>query len=227
MGEERRTTTEDKSQSQQTTVAPTAEETEFNKMALERQRAFQPWAMKLDETGAARMSELLGGEPMPGYLGKLPGGISPELTSEMAGRAIEDITPSFQKSGILDSGTAASISARTAGDIRLGSAEFNLQNLLQLLNLGVGGQAQVQQGTSVAGGTLSSALAGLRSTSTTGTSQGTSVFAYNPFQESFKSGLGGTLSGSTFMGALGGGLGTALGTSSKRYKKDIRPWVKH
>jgi len=227
MGEERQTTTTDSTQGQTVTPTATAEETEFNKLALERQRAAQPGLLSLDEQGMGLVSKLLAGEDLPGYLGGLPGGISPEVTSEMAGRAVEDIAPSFQKSGILDSGTAASISARTAGDIRLGSAEFNLQNLLQLLNLGVGGQAQVQQGTSVAGGTLSSALAGLRSTSTTGTSQGTSVFAYNPFQESFKSGLGGTLSGSTFMGALGGGLGTALGTSSKRYKKDIRPWVKH
>lgn len=95
--------------------------------------------------------------------------------------------PSFQAGGILNSGSAASISARTAGDIYRNSAQFNLQNLMQLLNLGVGGQALPLQLGIETGQQLGGRLAGLR----TGTSSGnTTTLGMNPFMKSFQTSAG-------------------------------------
>ena len=99
--------------------------------------------------------------------------------------------PQFQAMGLpIESGVAQSIAGRTAGDIRRGVAEtnigrqmgakqfnieteasrqgFNMGQLLNLLNLAVGGQAQIQQPILSGGATLSQQLAGLRSISGTG-----------------------------------------------------------
>jgi hypothetical protein len=65
----------------------------------------------------------------------------------------------------------------------------NLNNLLNLINLAVGGQAQIQQPVISMGATLGQRLAGLSTINQTGTSTTTK----NPFLESFYTSLGSTL----------------------------------
>lgn len=152
------------------------------------------------------VNQLLTGQALPGYLKGLPGAITPELTSELSQEAVRDIMPSFQSSGIIDSGVAASIAGRTAGDIRRGSAEFNIGNLLNLLNLAVGGQAQVQQPMLATSGQLGGRLAGLRSINSSGTS---TTYGMNPFvkslQQSMGTSLGSNFSGPSWLSAARGG----------------------
>lgn len=157
------------SSSQNTQWTPTPEETELNKLYLSQMKEMDPLTRQLNQAGGSAVLNLLQGKELPGYLGKLSGGITEEMTADIANRSIKDIQPFFGQAGLLDSGVNAQISSRTAGDVRRASAEFNINNLMQLLNVGVGGQASVVGTTQQTGNTLSSALAGLRSSNTTGT----------------------------------------------------------
>jgi len=73
----------------------------------------------------------------------------------------------------------------------------NLNTLLNLLNLAVGGQAQIQRPVIAEGQALGQRLAGLR------TQTGTQTQSRNPFQEAFFSSLGSTLGSPQF--SAGGG----------------------
>ena len=196
MGSEKETvkTETQTQQTQQATATP--EETALNKLTLERAQAAQPGQLELQKNMLNLVNALALGQDFPGYLSGLPGGISPEMTTDISRQAISDIRPSFQVGGILDSGVAAAISGRVAGDVRRASAEFNIGNLLNLLNLAVGGQAQVQQPLLAQTAGLGAQLAGLRQVSTTrtGTGTGTQTTA-NPFLQNFQSSLGQTFGG--------------------------------
>ena len=146
---------------------PTAEETALNQLQLGREQYLDPQIRQVQSQGLTLANQLLSGsENLPGFLGALPGGISPEMTQDIANQAIRDIQPQFQKYGLLDSGTNVAASARVAGDIRRSSEEFNIGNRLNLLNLALGGQAQVQQPQLGYSSLLSQRLAGLGTTST-------------------------------------------------------------
>lgn len=140
---------------------------------------------------------LLQGQGLPGYLNQLPGGISGDVTDSIVNQSLKDIAPQFQSAGILDSGTAAQISSRNASDIRTNAAQFNLQNLMQLLNLAVGGQAQVQAPIMQQTSMLGSQLAGLRSVNQIGSSSQTTM-GMNPFVKSFQQSAGKTLGSPQF-----------------------------
>ena len=71
-----------------------------------------------------------------------------------------------------------------------------------MLNLGVGGQAQIQSPLLQQSGQLGSQLAGLRSTTQTQTSM-------NPFLKSFQTSLGNTLGSPTF--GFGQGKNSGIG----------------
>jgi len=198
-------TTQAQETTQTTTPQPTAQETELSQLELERQRAVQQPLIETQQQGLGLINALLtGSTELPGFFGEIGRGISPEVTGDIVQESLRDITPSFQSQGILDSGTRASISARTAGDIRRGSAEFNLGNKLNLLNLALSGQAQVQQPLMAQSQLLSSRLAGLRPVTSTGTGSST-LTQMNPFMKSFQQGLG-----SGFGGKIGGGLAGGL-----------------
>lgn len=197
MGKEKATTTNVVNQS--TTPTPTAEETRLNQLDLQTREANQQGVTDIQRNSLNLGNLLLTGQQLPGYLQTLPGGISPEVTQSIVDQSLRDIRPGFQQGGILDSGVAASISARTAGDIRRGSAEFNLNNLQQLLNLAVGGQAQIQQPILAQSQALGGRLAGLRSTNQTGNSTTTSL-SMNPFLKSFSQGAGQSLGKGVFFG---------------------------
>lgn len=196
MGSKRSTDTSS-SQTQSTQYTPTAEETEFNKLQLAQAQEFDPIQRELNRRGGNLINQLLAGEPnLPGFLSKLPAGISPEVTQGLVNESLRDINAQLAASGagtFMDSGVAQSIGARTSGDIRRASEEFNIGTLFNLLNLGVGGQAQVQQPALATGSMLSQRLAGLRGVTQTGTMTSRSTMRFNPFMESFQSSLGSTL----------------------------------
>jgi len=174
---------------QTTTPTPTAEETALNKLQLEQAQQAQPGVLQANQSSLNLINQLLTGQALPGYLNTLPGGISPDVTQGIVNQSLRDVGSNMNFQGILDSGTAASIGARTAGDIRLSAEEFNLQNLMQLMNLASGQAAQNQQ---IQGGTvnaLGQRLAGLRPINQMGSVSNTQT-SMNPFLKSFQQGMG-------------------------------------
>ena len=181
-------------QTSQSTPQATPEERRLNQLAIERQEILQGPQTEAQLAGLDLVRQLLTGqEPVPGFFQEMSQGISPEVTQDITRQAIKDISPQFQRAGILDSGVAASIAGRTAGDIRRATAEFNLGNKFNLLNLALSGQAQVQQPLLAQSQILSSRLAGLRPVTTAGTSKTTTSGQSNPFLRSFQSSLGTSL----------------------------------
>lgn len=196
-GSSKESTTVIQSGTQQATATP--EERELMQMDIEQRKRQQPQQEAVQSAGMELVQRLLAGETdLPGFFGQIGRGISPEITGEISQKAIADIMPSFQSSGILDSGVAASIAGRTAGDIRRGSEEFNIGNKLNLLNLALSGQAQVQQPMLAQAGMLAGQLAGLRTIQTSGQSTSTMTRPNNYFGD--------------FLGGFGGGFGTSMGT---------------
>jgi len=167
---------------QKTSTEATPEERQLNQLQLEQAKAFDPIQRQLNTNGGNLINQLLTGQALPGYLqGAL--GVSDAQTQSMVDASLRDLYPQFQSSGILDSGVAASIAGRTAGDIRNQNAQFNVQALQQILNQAVGGQASVQQSALNTTSQLGSRLAGLRSSTST-------VTAMNPFLKSFQQSAG-------------------------------------
>lgn len=191
MGGERTTT----NSSSQTKYTATPEEREYLARQNEILKASQQGQINVNNQGLDLVSKLLQGQNLPGYLNQLPGGISPDVVNSISNQAIQDITPQFQSSGILDSGVAAQIAARTSADVRNQAAQFNLQNLSQLLNLAVGGQAQVQQPLLATSGQYGQSLAGLRTVNQSGSQ---TTIGTNPFLKSFQTSLGSSLGSGTF-----------------------------
>jgi hypothetical protein len=199
MGGEKKTETTTVVQSGQTTPQATPEQQELDRILLGQARAADPLQREVTQAGLSRTLELFRGEELPGFFGDIGRGISPEITEELSQEAVQDLLPSFQTSGILDSGVAASVAGRVAGDIRRGVAEFNIGNKLNLLNLALGGQAQIQQpllqGTNILGANLRSLIG----TSFTGTRTGTATSrGPNPFLNAFQTSLGQTLGSPSF-----------------------------
>src|SRR3990167_10722705 len=188
---------------QSTTPTPTAEETRLNQLDLQLREQNQGALGQVQGNSLNLANLLLQGQQLPGYLQGLPGGISPDVTQSIVDQSLRDIKPSFQQGGILDSGVAASISARTAADIRNQSSQFNVQNLLQLLNLATGNAAQVQQPIIGQASDLGGRLAGLRNMNQSGTTSTSTVTAQNPF-----------ITASGFFSPIGQGIGGGI---AKKY----------
>lgn len=198
MGSTRQST---ESQSTQTTTPqPTAEERELNQLQLGREKFLDPQIRQVQSQGLDLINQLLQGRnDLPGFLGGLPGGISPDVTNQIVQDSLRDIQPQFQSMGLLNSGVNAAISARVAADVRRASEEFNIGNKLNLLNLGIGGQAQVQQPILGFSSMLSQRLQGLRPVTQTGQQSGSQTTRYSFFT-------------SPFTQAIGQGLGQSAGT---------------
>jgi len=159
---------ETSTQSSTTTPQRTAEEIRLQQIQLGQAEAADPMIRQLQQEGGEAMSALLRGQPLPGNLAALSRGITPEVTGELVQESLRDIRPGLQEAGLMDSGVRAALEARTAGDIRRNVAESNLSRLMNLLNIGVGGQAQVQQPMLTTTGQLGQALAGARTIRSTG-----------------------------------------------------------
>lgn len=197
MGSEKSTQTT--VQNTTSTPTPTAEETRLNQLDLQAREKNQQGLIDVQGNSLNLANLLLRGMGLPGYLQNLPGGINEDVTQSIVDKSLRDIKPSFQQGGILDSGVAASIAGRTAGDIRRNSAEFNVNNLLQLLNLATGNAAQVQQPVLAQSQDLGGRLAGLRSVNQTGNSTQTTK-SMNPFLKSFSQSAGTSLGKGVFFG---------------------------
>ena len=209
-GSSKETTVVQSSGTQQATATP--EERELMQMQIDQQKRLGPQQEALQVSSMDLVSKMLAGETeLPGFFGQIGRGISPEITGEISQKAVADLMPSFQSSGIMDSGVAASVAGRTAGDIRRVSEEFNIGNKLNLLNLALSGQAQVQQPILAQSSQLASQLAGLRAITTSGTQSGTTTTYANPFQ-TIASGVGTRI-----------GMWAGLG-SSIRYKRNLKLW---
>lgn len=187
MGKEKQTTVVN----QTTTPTATPEETELNKLEIERQKALQqPW-LNVQQGSLDLISKMLaGGINLPDYANKMGMTIGEDQTSQIVQSSLKDLYPQFQSSGIMDSGVAASVAGRTAADIRRAVAETNIGGIQNLLNLVLSGQAQVQQPLLAQSQILSQKLAGLRSTTTSGQ---TTQYGMNPFLKSFQTSFGTSL----------------------------------
>jgi hypothetical protein len=159
-------------------ATPTAEETQLNQLQLKQSTAIEPAQTQMMQNAFGLGNQLLtsfGGQNSDMWK-SLIGGINEQQTQGMVQASLHDITPQFQSSGIMDSGVAASISARTAADVRNQNAQFNVGALQNALNLALSGQAQVQAPAQGITNSLGSRLAGLRSTTTTGQQSTTPSF---------------------------------------------------
>jgi hypothetical protein len=209
MSKDKSTSTQDTTQTQTRTASP--EETEINKLALERERARQGGLIDSDRNALALSNQFMTGQELPGYFKGLPYGISPEVTTGIVGSSLRDMNTQLAKSGagsFLESGAAQSMGTRTAGDIRMGAEQFNLGQLLNLLNLATGSSAQIQQPMNANAQMFSSRLGGLGTV--TGTTQGsTTNKSMNPFLKSFQTSAGSTLGSPNvgFGGVRPGGIG--------------------
>jgi len=191
----------------QAKAEPTPEETRLNQLEIARIEATQPGQIQTQQAGLDLINRLLAGDTnMPGFFGDIGRGISPEIISEVVGESMKDIGAQFQGLGILDSGTSRSIMGRTAGDIRRGSAEYNLGNKINLLNLALSGQGQIQQPLLAQSEMLGSRLAGLR-TINQSSNTNTQTRGMNPFLRSFQSSLGESLGSPSYSQAAGFGFG--------------------
>lgn len=192
MGDEKTTTVTNSTTERQ----PTAEEKRLNQLDIDLRESVQPYMKETQKAGMQLAGQLLRGqEPLPGYLNQLSQGISQETTNSIVSQSLKDLMPSFQAAGIMDSGVAASIAARTSADIRRASEEFNIGNRLNMLNLALSGQAQVQSPVISQAGLLGQRLLTLGKTTTNSDS---TVKAMNPFVKNFQSSLGSSLGSGTF-----------------------------
>lgn len=210
------TVTESKN-TQQAEMTP--EEKRLLELDVQAREATQPQQLALQQQGLDLVSQLLAGSTnLPGFLGDLGRGLSEDQISDISQKAVADLRPSFQSSGILDSGVAAAVSGQVAGDIRRAASEYNLGNRFNLLNLALGGQAQVQQPLLAQQANLTGQLAGLRSITSTGTgsSFGTqTTLGMNPFVKSFQQSLGQSLgTGQYGSSSYSGGSGDIFSLAS-------------
>lgn len=200
MGKEKQTSTV--VQNSTTTPTPTAEETRLNQLQLQDYEASQPGRQAVNNAGLTLAEQLLQGRNLPGYLEPLPFGISEDVTGSIVQNSLRDLNTQMAASGagtFMESGVAQQAGVRAAADVRNQASQFNLQNLQQLLNLAVGGQAvPLAYGESV-GGQLGQRLAGLRSVNQTGNSNTTNL-SMNPFMKSFQQSAGTSLGKGIFFG---------------------------
>lgn len=198
MGQEKTTQSTQSNATQTATATP--EQTALNQLQLGQAQAADPMQRQINQSGMTAINQLLTGQPLPGYLQSLPGGIDENATNTIVNQSLRDVNTQLAKSGagtMMESGASQAIGARTAADTRSQAAQFNLQNLLQLLNIGVGGQASVQQPVSSVTSQLGGRLAGLNSYNSTGNSSQTTM-GMNPFLKSFQQSAGKTLGSPSF-----------------------------
>lgn len=166
----------------------TPEQERLDALDLELRESGQSGLSELQDLGQQLSAGLLQGGDLPGAFGDNIFGLSEEDITGISQKAVSDIQPEFQKSGILDSGVAAAISGQVAGESRLNSAQFNVGALHNALNIAFGGQAQTQASTLGVGESLGNRLSQFGTTTTSGTTT-----SPNPFLQSFQQSLGQTL----------------------------------
>ena len=181
IGAEENYKAEEKRGEELNSTTATAQEKQINSLDLELRQQAQSGLLSIQDLGMKLSEQLLSGGGLPGYLGALPGGISPEVTQNIVDDSLEDVATTAQFGGILDSGTTAELATSAAADIRTESEQFNLNNLMQLLTLAMGGQATTFGMSAGIGESLGTRLADLRNTKmgnktvTTGRTDGSDI----------------------------------------------------
>lgn len=201
MGSDKGTTTNNTT----TQATPTAAELEMQNLQLGQYKQIQPQQTEYYENAYNLANALMQGNQLPGFLSSLAGGINSQDTAKQATSYALKALPGMQSMGLTDSGVAAkSIAKGIANDITLPVAEYNSNLLLNLLNLATGQSSQGTNQFQSGSNTLANSLAGLRSTTTSGT---TTTKTMNPFLKSFQqsagSGLGNIFNPQTYIGAGG------------------------
>lgn len=162
---------------QQTTPQPTSTETALMGNELSLSNAALPGQIQNTIQSQGLIGNLLQGGNLPGYLNNLPGGVSQAQSQNEAQLGLQGLATTFQSQGGLDSGSYAQAGANAYANTLNSNAQFNVENLANLLNL-ASGQAYNNAGTTSqnnsALGSQSGALAGTSGTST--------IFA-NPFSQ--------------------------------------------
>lgn len=177
----------------QTTAQPTS--TESNLMSNELAISNAGLQGTIQNQGYAQNLQglLMTGQNLPGYLSSLPGGISQGQSMNEAALGNQNVATQFQQMGGLDSGSAAQAMAGNTANILNTNAQFNVQNLAQLMNLASGNAYQ-----NVGNSSSNNSMLGQQS----GALAGSSVSS-NPFLNSLYSNIG---------QQLGQGTGNAAST---------------
>jgi hypothetical protein len=211
MGKEKTTETQVVNQTQQATMSP--QESAIMDDQVQIQKAATPGIIATNKAGLDLSAAFLGGKELPGYFKDLPYGISEQVTGGIVQDSLRDMNTQLAASGagsFMESGATQSIGTRAAGEIRQNAQEFNLGQLLNLLNLATGSSAQIQQPINQRYSTLAPSLAGLRSNNVSGVTTNTTL-AMNPFRKSFAT-QGGNFAGGGFFKFGGGGSGGNITT---------------
>lgn len=194
------------SSQQNTQYTPTPTETSLMNNELQLSNAALPGQVANTQQSQGLIGQLLQGGALPGYLSGLPGGVSQGQAQNEAQLGVQGLATQFQGMGGLDSGAFAQAGANSYANTLNQNAQFNVQNLAQLLNLASGQAYQnsgLVQSNNSGLGAQSAALAGGSSHLTNTT---------NPFLQSLYSGMGTGLSqGSQYGGLSGGALGGLSG----------------
>lgn len=156
-----------------TPTPPTAEELELQRLELERRRAIHPQLLQTDQNLFQLLEPLSRGQAPGGMFSGVGQGISNETMSRIVEDTMRMTTPSFEKSGLLDSGVRASMQSRLVGDIMTQSELYKQREIYNLLSFIVGAPGIAQEPILNESGTLSNSLASLRGQTTT--SSGTST----------------------------------------------------
>ena len=182
MSDEKQTTSGNSS------YTPSANENRLTGIQGDIAEAGKAGQIQVNNSGLSAVNKLLNGQELPGYLNSLTQGISPDVTNSMVNLSLRDMNSQLAQSGagtFMESGAAQQAGVRSAADIRNQSAQYNLNNLMQLLNIGVGGQASVQQPINSNNASLAGLIKGTGTTNTTST-----VTSMNPFLKSFEQSTG-------------------------------------
>lgn len=163
---------------------PTPTSTESNLMSNELSLSNAALPGQIQNQGYAQNLQglLMTGQALPGYLSSLPGGVSQGQSMNEAALGNQSIATQYQAMGGLDSGSAVQSMAGNTANTLNQNAQFNTENLANLLNL-ASGQAYQNAGLS----SSNNSMLGSQSGALASTNQ---TMTQNPFLNSLYSSIG-------------------------------------
>lgn len=151
----------------QNTPQPTSTESSLMNNELALSNASLPGQISNTQSAQQLQGLLMSGQPLPGYLNSLPGGVSQGQSMNEAQLGLQGLATQFQSMGGLDSGSYAQAGANAYANTLNQNSQFNVENLANLLNL-ASGQAYQNAGLTSQNnsmlGSQSGALAGSKNT---------------------------------------------------------------
>lgn len=192
---------------QQQQYQPTSTETALMGNELSLSNAGLPGQIQNQGLAQGLQSSLMQGGALPGYLNTLPGGVSQQQSQNEAQLGLQGLSTQFQQMGGLDSGSYAQAGANAYANTLNSNAQFNIQNLAQLMNLASGNAYQ-----NVGMQTANNQMLGQQSGALAGSSGSSTVFA-NPFNQALSAiqTVGSVVNGSSTGGGTNGTQNTGFG----------------